>query len=315
MKIFSNFIPQSRYENRLNIDGLKNKPITIFNDYPIKSLEELQINPINIFICNEPNEFFGIHDWIIQNHHLFTVVLTWSRDVLFHCPNAILFHHGDSNLDRNYCLDWEQPIDPRDCDGSMQTFNGMFDVKGTKIYDKKFEVSFLRGILNKIEGHHLRHRIFAKENEITVSHKWWPVLSDFNYEKNNRPDGADLPNGNPIEGEGKKEVWNRNSMFHVAVENSQHQNYFTDKIVDCFATKTIPIYWGAPNIGDFYDPKGIIMFKDENELVEIVNNLKPEDYYLRLEAIENNYKWALEDGNYFKRLEKWLINLCKENGI
>jgi hypothetical protein len=307
MKIFSNFIPQHRFENRLA--SLKDKAITIFNDYPPKTREELEVNPINIFICNEPNEFFGIHDWVIKNHELFTLVLTWSRDVLFHCPNAVLFHHGDSNLDKNYCLHWNNFYVPND------PFKFMDDPGELCTANKYFEVSFLRGILNKIEGHHLRHRIFDKENEIKVPHKWWPVLSDFNYEKNNRPDGADLPNGNPIEGEGKKEVWNRNSMFHVAVENSQHQNYFTDKIVDCFATKTIPIYWGAPNIGDFYDPKGIITFKNENELIEIVNNLTADDYYLRLEAIESNYKWALEDGNYFKRMEKWLTNLCKYNEL
>lgn len=302
MKIFSNFIPQNRYETRLNQGVLKDKSITIFNDYPPKSLEELQINPINIFICNEPNEFFGIHDWIIQNHHLFTLILTWSREVLFHCPNAVLFYHGERNIDLEYCKQWNNFYEN---EGAVAAAN----------QGKIFEVSFLRGILNKIEGHHLRHKIFNIESEIKIPHKFWPVLSDFNYEKNNRPDGQDLPNGNPIEGEGKKEVWNRNSMFHIAVENSQHQNYFTDKIVDCFATKTIPIYWGAPNISDFYDIRGIITFSDEKELINIVNNLTSKDYYLRLEAVENNYQWALEDGNYFKRLEKWLINLCKENGL
>lgn len=307
MKIFSNFIPQSRYENRLNIDGLKNKPITIFNDYPIKSLEELQINPINIFICNEPNEFFGIHDWIIQNHHLFTVILTWSQKILDNCPNVVLFHHGERNIDVEYCKQWDKNL------VTHITKNG-FEWNNLN-NNKVFEISFLRGILNKIEGHHLRHRIYNKEPEIKIPHKFWPVLSDFNFEKNNRPDGNDLPNGNPIEGEGKKEVWNRNSMFHIAVENSQHQNYFTDKIIDCFATKTIPIYWGAPNIGDFYDKDGIITFKDENELIEIINNLTPKDYNKRIKAIEYNYALALKDGNYFERLKEWLIMLCNENKL
>ena len=304
MKIFSNFIPQSRYETRLNIEELKDKSITIFNDYPPKLLEELQINPINIFICNEPNEFFGIHDWVIQNQHLFTIILTWSQKVLDNCSNATLFYHGERNIDLEYIEKFKDK-------GSKKTL-GPYDVD---FVNPVFEVSFLRGILNKIEGHHLRHKIFDKENEIKIPYKFWSVLSDFNFEKNNRPDGQDLPNGNPIEGEGKKEVWNRNSMFHVAVENSQHQNYFTDKIIDCFATKTIPIYWGAPNIGDFYNKEGIITFQNENELIEIINNLTPKDYYSRLKAVEENYQQALEDGNYFKRLEKWLITLCLENGL
>ena len=47
MKIFSNFIPQHRFETRLA--SLKDKAITIFNDYPPKTREELEVNPINIF--------------------------------------------------------------------------------------------------------------------------------------------------------------------------------------------------------------------------------------------------------------------------
>ena len=58
MVIFSNFIPQERYEKRIgNIARFADKPISIFNDRPATP-EELAINPINILIINEPNEFF-----------------------------------------------------------------------------------------------------------------------------------------------------------------------------------------------------------------------------------------------------------------
>lgn len=297
MKIFSNFIGQEYYEKKLI--SLKDKPITIFNDYVPKNIEELSINPINILVINEPNEFFGLHDWAVNNAHLFSVILTWSPEILSKCENSVLFHHGSKNIDLEYCKQWLIP------EGGWSA----------ACQGKLFEVSFLRGILNKIEGHHLRYRIYDKESEIKVPHKWWDVLSDFNRETNNRPVGDALPNGNPPEGEGKKEVWNRNSMFHVAVENSTHNNYFTDKIVDCFCTKTIPIYWGAPNIDNFYDPKGIIQFSNENELVEILNKLTPEDYYSRLEAVENNYAWALKDSDYFKRMENWLESFCELNQL
>ena len=220
MKIISHFIPQDRYERRLgNIERFKDKPITIFND-KMATPEELSINPINILLLNEPNEFFGFHTHIKNGAwRNYTAVLSWNSDI--NTPNSVVFPHGERNLDLEYC----------------QSF---------KDRERVFEVNFLRGVLNKIEGHHLRHRIFDKESDITVPHKWYPYLSDFNHAKNNRPDGADTPKGNPIEGEGKKELWNRNAMFHVAVENSSHNNYYTDKIIDCFCTKTVPIYWGAP---------------------------------------------------------------------
>ena len=28
--------------------------------------EELSLNPINVIVVNEPNEYFGLHDWTIQ---------------------------------------------------------------------------------------------------------------------------------------------------------------------------------------------------------------------------------------------------------
>jgi len=289
-KIFSNFIPQERYEKRLgNLKKFQNKPITIFNDFPA-SEQHLSINPINILLINEPNEFFGLHDYAINFSSNYNVILTWSQKILDLVDNAFLFPHGEKNIDIEY----------------INTF---------KNKERIFEVSFLRGILNKIEGHHLRYRIFDKELEIKIPHKWYPVLSDFNWEKNNRPDGKDLPNGNPIEGEGKKELWNRNSMFHVAVENSKHQNYFTDKIIDCFCTKTLPIYWGAPNIGDFYDERGIICFDNEDELVNIINNLTPEDYYSRLEYINYNYELAKNNGDFFSRIEQFLDEIINLNEL
>jgi hypothetical protein len=141
MEIFSNFIPQLRYEKRLgNIEKFRNKSITIFNDYPAKQ-EELNINLINILLINEPNEFFGLHDYAVNYGNNYNVVLTWSQKVLDTLSNAYLFPHGERNIDLEY-------------------------ISSFKDKEKIFEVSFLRGILNKIEGHHLRHRIFDKENQI-----------------------------------------------------------------------------------------------------------------------------------------------------
>lgn len=290
MKVFSNFIPQERYEKKLvSLPRLKDAPITIFNDRPAQP-EELEINPINILIINEPNEFFGLHDYAIKYSHLYDIILTWSQRVVDNVEHAIVFPHGERNIDLDYCLSFKDK-------------------------QRVFEVSFLRGILRKIEGHDLRWRILDQESKIKTPHKFYPVLSDFDWDKMNRPDGNDLENGNPIEGEGKKEVWNRNSMFHIGVENSKHDNYFTDKIIDCFCTKTVPIYWGAPKIGDFYNEKGIITFNDEHELVEIVNSLTPDDYYSRMEYINENYEIALASSNFYDRIATFIDELLRLNNL
>ena len=40
--------------------------------------------------------------------------------------------------------------------------------------------------------------------------------------------------------------------FSLACENGNINNYFTEKIQDCFLTWTIPIYFGCPNIDSFF---------------------------------------------------------------
>ncbi len=71
MKIFSNFIPQSRYEKRLGeIERFKSKQITLFNDYPVSKIEDLHLNPVHILLVNEPNEFFIIYNYAVELNKL-----------------------------------------------------------------------------------------------------------------------------------------------------------------------------------------------------------------------------------------------------
>ena len=73
-------------------------------------------------------------------------------------------------------------------------------------------------------------------------------------------------------------------MFSVAIENSSYETYFTEKVQDCFATGTIPIYYGAPDIGKFFNPEGIICLTDDFD----ISSLTPELYYDKLEAVKDN---------------------------
>ncbi len=299
MKVYSNYLPIERYEKFiLSKDKFKDLPITIFNDYFTKdNWKELGENPINILILNEPDQLFGHHTQVQKFNNNYSLILTWGQNVIDNCDNARLFIHGETNLDLEY-------------------INSFYKNK-----ERKFEVTFLSGVLKLIEGHKLRQKILSIENEINIPTRFWKVLSDFNYETGNRPGYRDpgceviTTKGTPIEGEGKKEVWNRNSMFHIAVENSRNLNYYTDKIVDCFATKTIPIYWGAPNIGDYFNKDGIITFENEEDLIDILNNLTEKDYKNKLEAVEENYILALNNGFFFERLERFLDSIIELNNI
>ena len=74
-------------------------------------------------------------------------------------------------------------------------------------------------------------------------------------------------------------------MFSIAMENDNYDDIFCEKITDCFATGTIPIFWGTKNIGNYFDKEGIIIF-DENLNV---NDLTEDFYYSKLKHIENNF--------------------------
>ena len=83
-------------------------------------------------------------------------------------------------------------------------------------------------------------------------------------------------------------------MFQITIENAKRQNYFADKIYDCFVTATVPIYWGAPNIGDFFDERGILSFNHPNELQEILYSLTEEKYYSMYEYVKKNHEEVMK---------------------
>ena len=81
--------------------------------------------------------------------------------------------------------------------------------------------------------------------------------------------------------------------FCIAMENDYANNYFTEKLLDCMLSGTIPIYHGCKNIEKYFDINGIITFETVDELVNILNNLTEKDYKSRLSAIQKNYEIAL----------------------
>ena len=80
--------------------------------------------------------------------------------------------------------------------------------------------------------------------------------------------------------------------FSINIENMIHDNYFSEKIIDCFLCGTMPIYFGARKIDNFFNPKGILKFDNEEELGYIMNNISFDFYQDRVEAIKENYEIA-----------------------
>lgn len=127
-----------------------------------------------------------------------------------------------------------------------------------------------------VEGHNFRHKIYK-----------------------NLPGFVDVY-GRNINTIDNKTTGLNDYYFSITMENCKEDYYYTEKLLDCFKTKTLPIYWGCPSISKFFDIDGIITFDTKDELYSILNKLTINDYYSRLKAIENNYKLVSEINTFFK---------------
>jgi len=156
-----------------------------------------------------------------------------------------------------------------------------------------FEVSFLCGVKRELEGHILRHKIFSSLHRI--NHMGVKSV----YTTNN--------NDKKMFGVSGKDYIFNTSQFSIIVENSRYRNYFTEKIIDSFLSKTIPFYWGCPNINDYFDGRGIIKFDNIDDLYAKVSMLTPEIYESKKEILEINYNKAKQYENFFERVNK-IIN-------
>jgi hypothetical protein len=266
MKIKANHFDVEKY-----LQSCKDIDFSLF----IESLPEDQseLSSINIISVHEPNEYFGKYDWIIQNKHLFDVILTWNDKILNNCENSIYMPFGHT---------WFK--------------SDQYE----KHHQKEFKISHLRGNLLKSYGHQMRWEILERKNELKIPTKFFETYGDRYNIENAR--------------NGKEEVFG-DSMFGIAIENFSHRGFFTEKILDCFLLKNIPMYWGCSNIGDFFNEEGIIKFGNIDELIYISNNLNDEYYNSRKDIIEENYQKALQYVDYEQNIVNKITEIFKLNKL
>lgn len=100
----------------------------------------------------------------------------------------------------------------------------------------------------------------------------------------------------------------RDYRFSVVIENQACNWWFTEKLIDCLSQGTIPIYWGCPDIGRFFDTRGIIQWSEIEELEEILANLTVEDYGQRIPWVVAN----LREAQKYKCPEDWIYKHYKD---
>jgi len=95
-----------------------------------------------------------------------------------------------------------------------------------------------------------------------------------------------------------------NYRYSIVIENNRTKNYFTEKLLNCFAVGTVPIYLGCTNIGEYFDTNGIIEIDEQCNFDRLLGRLSEEDYNSRIESISENYKKCLR----FEIIEDYIYN-------
>lgn len=160
--------------------------------------------------------------------------------------------------------------------------------------EKKFQISHLTGHKKITRGHILRQEVHYKQKKINN-----PI--DFYISKYG---GVRNENNNKILEEKKEPLFD--SQFHICIENTRQNNYFTEKLIDCFVTKTVPIYYGAPNISDFFDTRGMYIVESFKDILEVCNSINENTYKEKLDYIEKNYIEGIKHSKLTNCLEEKL---------
>jgi len=153
-----------------------------------------------------------------------------------------------------------------------------------RIYDKTKDVSIIASSKSMTNGHKFRYKVINEfKDKLDVYGRGW----------------------NPIEHKVEGLVPYK---FSVVIENCKREGWFTEKLIDCFATGTIPIYWGAPDIGNFFNLAGILQFDTMVELSNILNMTSGEVSTPMSDAIKDNFEritdyllpddWVYDKVNY-----------------
>lgn len=95
--------------------------------------------------------------------------------------------------------------------------------------------------------------------------------------------------------------------FAVIIENYYDDIWFTEKILNAFSTKTIPIYFGARKIGKDFDITGIIQVKRLWDIPNVISELKGTGvdrfYKNRKAAINRNFELVQK----YKGFDDWFF--------
>ena len=229
-------------------------PIKVFIDGAISAGLSYQKKPEEkkvAWVCESRSIFY---EWGIKKE-IFTdprniKILEQGYDALFfsdkeYCSQSSKFHYAMAGSNLPWC-------------------------KNQQVFPKTKLVSMVASPKKMTKGHLLRHE---------YAEKFLHHIDLFGGALGSRRIGSD---SSPWPD--KSEAIN-DYMFQIVIENDSYSTYFTEKLTDCFATGTIPVYWGAPDIGEHFNMDGIIVLDNTFD----IKSLTPELYQSKINAVQDNF--------------------------
>lgn len=140
-----------------------------------------------------------------------------------------------------------------------------------RVYEKTKNISIISSHKTQAIGHQLRHEIIKKYGHLI--------------------DGVYGRGYTPVE---NKITALKDYRYSIVIENEKSDTWFTEKLIDCFATGTIPIYWGTDKVINHFYGSGLIMLSNRidhigNVLAEIQTDGHAEKWYKeRLAGVNKN---------------------------
>ncbi len=96
--------------------------------------------------------------------------------------------------------------------------------------------------------------------------------------------------------------------YSVVIENSAEDSYFTEKLIDALLCDTVPIYWGAPDIAEHFDPAGMVICTSQADIETALTEMSEQDYETRKPAIAENRKRAERYADYYRHAAQTLLD-------
>tara|TARA_Y100000389_G_C17461176_1_gene521828 strand:+ start:275 stop:1942 length:1668 start_codon:yes stop_codon:yes gene_type:complete len=253
------FIKNNNYNENGDVN-VENGDIVVYTDKYLYEIDEKA--DVNIALMIEGVQYHNkYYDYIKRNHKQFDIVLTWSKELLELGENFRQILYGTSWLHDSYI----------------------------KIWDKSKLCSHIVSYKKVLPGHQLRHElvedILNKGLQVEMFGDGYKALP-FPTTK-----GFDPEHSARHISQGKIHAL-KEYMFSIAIENAKADYEFTEKLIDCFLSGTVPIYYGCPSIGNFFDINGMLIFDTKEECVGILDKLTPELYSSMRSSIESNFERA-----------------------